>query len=434
MNPVKHDHAAWFRSRDVARALGFNWLASVCLLVVFPAVLIPGYIAAEEPAKLVATAEKLSPASIASPDEISRWIDELGHDAFTVRQAAASQLLAAGMSAREPLLAIVEGPDPERRAAARRLVAQIDQSEFHRRLEAFAADADGRQHLALPGWDQFQKLVGSDPAARALFVDMQRHEGALIAAMFGASKQASGDLLESRLGRIVQWQNMGVPRSVSPPLGSSAALLFLGSIADIEVSDDAARLIELLLQRPPFLESLRSDNRQDAVRRLAVAWLLHCPTKNELILQQRLNIILTIGVEEALPLPLAVVGAEDPYKRTQPLTRALAVLAIGQFGGAEHVDRLERLLADSSTCNGIQQQLPGQQVVQVRDVALVALLQLTGQRPADYGYVNARSQPPKSYQLATLARDNDQQRIEAIAKWRQWRAANKNAPEPQTSK
>ena len=113
----------------------------------------------------------------------------LGHDAFTVRQAAASQLLAAGMSAREPLLAIVDGPDPERRAAARRLVALIDQSEFHRRLEAFAADTEGRQGLTLPGWDQYQKLVGSDPAARALFVDMQRHEGALISAMFGASKR-----------------------------------------------------------------------------------------------------------------------------------------------------------------------------------------------------------------------------------------------------
>ena len=113
------------------------------------------------------------------------------------------------MSAREPLLVIVDGPDPERRAAARRLVALIDQSEFHRRLEAFAADTEGRQRLTLPGWDQYQKLVGSDPAARALFVDMQRHEGALIAAMFGASKQPPGDLLESRLVRLVQWQNIG---------------------------------------------------------------------------------------------------------------------------------------------------------------------------------------------------------------------------------
>jgi hypothetical protein len=234
----------------------------------------------------------------------------------------------------------------------------------------------------------------------------------------------------------VQWQNLGGNRPGSPPLGSSAALLFLGSVAEIDVSDEAAALIELLLQRSPFPETLRSDNRQDATRRLAVAWLLHCPTKNENILQQRLSIISTAGLEEALPLPLAVIGGEAPYKRTQPFTRAIAALVIGQFGGAEHVDRLEPLLADASTCNGngLQQQLPGQQAVQVRDVALVVMLQLSGQKPADYGYINVPKQPQKTIQLQSLYRDNDQQRIEAIAKWRQWRAANKNAPEPEKSK
>jgi hypothetical protein len=408
-------------------------------LAVFSASLSPFHVVAQEPANLAATSEKLPSASVANADEIGHWIDELGHDAFTVRQAAASQLLTAGMSAREPLLIIVDGPDPERRAAARRLVALIDQSEFHRRLEAFAADTDGRQRLTLPGWDQYQKLVGSDPAARALFVEMQRHEGPLIAAVFGVSKQPPADLLESRLVRLVQWQNSGGGvRSTTAQLGSSAALLFLGSVAEVDVSDTASSLIESLLQHPRFLESLRSDNRarapQDAVRRLAVAWLLNCPTKNENILQQRLNFISTAGIEEALPLPLSVISSDGPYKRTQPFTRALAALAIGQFGGAEHVDRLEPLLTDSSVCNGLQPQLPGQPAVQVRDVALVVMLQLTGQRPADYGYVNAPTQGLNLNQLQSLYRDNNQQRLEAILKWRQWRAEHKNGQEPQKSK
>src|SRR5262249_41813841 len=89
---------------------------------------------AEGPAPLVATVERPMTAAIASPDDIVRWIDDLGNDAFTVRQSAASHLMTAGMPAREPLLAIVDGPDPEKRAAARRLIALIDQSEFHRRL------------------------------------------------------------------------------------------------------------------------------------------------------------------------------------------------------------------------------------------------------------------------------------------------------------
>jgi hypothetical protein len=92
------------------------------------------------------------------------------------------------------------------------------------------------------------------------------------------------------------------------------------------------------------------------------------------------------------------------------------------------------LLTDSSTCNGLQPQLPGQAAVQVRDVALVVMLQLTGQRPADYGYVRAPMGPTNLNQLQSLYRDNDQQRLEAILKWRQWRAEHKNAPEQQNSK
>lgn len=382
--------------------------------------------AGEERGKGVPSVSPIVASSIASPKEITRWVDELGHDVFSIRQAAAAQLLAAGMSAREPLLGIVDGPDPERRAAARRLIALIDQSEFHRRLEAFAGDTDGRQRLTLPGWEQYQKLIGNDAAARALFVDMHRHESPLMAAAFGSSRQPVAELLESRLGRIVQWQNIGGVRGTLPPLGSAAAIVFLGSVVEVDASDESTRLIEMLIQRPPFLEALRSANRQDAARRLAIAWLLNCPNKNEGILLQRLNFISTIGVVEGLPLPLAVVAGEGPFKRTQASTRALAALVIGQLGGPEHIARVEPLLSDTANCNGLQL-MPGQPSVQVRDVALVVLLQLTGQRPSDYGYTKAIPQPPKSFQLMTLGREKDEQRVEAIAKWRQWRAEHKEA-------
>ncbi len=98
---------------------------------------------------------------------------------------------------------------------------------------------------------------------------------------------------------------------------------------------------------------------------------------------------------------------------------------------------MEPLLTDITPCYTPQQQLPGQNasVVQIRDVALVVLLQLTGQRPADYGYIDARQQAPlKTFQLQSLYRANDQQRAEAIAKWREWRRAQKNAPVTPASK
>jgi hypothetical protein len=63
--------------------------------------------------------------------------------------------------------------------------------------------------------------------------------------------------------------------------------------------------------------------------------------------------------------------------------------------------------------------------VQLRDVALVVALHLTGQRPADYGYLYARLQPQRTFQLDSLHCENDERRAEALSEWRAWRAANK---------
>jgi hypothetical protein len=65
--------------------------------------------------------------------------------------------------------------------------------------------------------------------------------------------------------------------------------------------------------------------------------------------------------------------------------------------------------------------------VQVRDAALVVMMHLTGQQPADYGYLHARLTPQRTFQLQTLHRENDEQRAAAVAKWRSWRATSRRA-------
>jgi len=345
--------------------------------------------------------------------------------------------LAAGISAREPLLAIADGPDPETRAAAKRLVALIDQSEFHRRLEAFAADTTGDRGLTLPGWEEYRELVGRDDAARALFVEMQKHEGPLLSAVYGVSAQPPEQLWEDRLLRIVQWQTTIADRSVSPPLGSCAAVLFLGSSKRIEISDRGAMLVENLIQRPPLQQTLATAGPQDALRRLVVGWILHCPNKNDVVLTRRLNLISMANLKEALPLAIDVAEGDPEYLRVPPLTKTAAMLVIGQLGRREHIKHLEPMLEDSTICLPLQPQVPGQPAanVQVRDVALVVMLQLTGQRPADYGYLHARLQPQRTFQIQTLHRENDTQRAEAIAKWRTWRSGKRGlGPSPGTEK
>jgi hypothetical protein len=373
-------------------------------------------------------AAAINPKS-ASPEDIQKWIGQLSDDSFSIRQAAADRLLAAGTPAREALAEIAKGPEPEARAAARRLVALIDRTEFNRRLEAFAADTDGKRGLTLPGWDRYREMVGNDPAARALFVEMQRAEGPLIAAVFGVSSRPPEQWWEERLSRLLSWQGVAANRAAMPPLGSCAAIVFLGSVPELEVSDRGALFVENLITRPPIAEALAADAPQEAVRRLVGSWLLHCPNDNETILERRLQLMIVMNVKDALSLALGVAtGDEKKYANVRPTTRAAAVLAVGQFGGKEHAARLEPLLDDNSVCMPLQAPQQGQRVtnVQVRDVALCVMLHLTGQKPSDYGYLHAQSSPQQVFHLHTLHVASDDVRADAAAKWKKWRAARED--------
>jgi hypothetical protein len=88
-------------------------------------------------------------------------------------------------------------------------------------------------------------------------------------------------------------------------------------------------------------------------------------------------------------------------------------------------DELEPLL-DDTTIYG--QLAPVPQVpattIQIRDVALIAMLHLTGQSPTDYGFSDVRQpggQPPDN--VTVLGLPNDEARATAAAKWRAWKAA-----------
>jgi hypothetical protein len=387
----------------------------------------------------VAPAEKpvATASSRVSDGEIQRWIAELGNDAYPVRQQAADRLLAAGAAARPALLKLAEGPDPETRSAARRLISLIDRSEFHRRLEAFAADTDGRQGLTMPGWDTYRKLVGGDVDDRALFVEIQRSEPALLAAVFDNAKRSRDDLLEVRLQRITQWQPNVVNATASPSLGSCAAMLFLGSIAETEPSDTATGLISVLVQRPPVREHLQRNTGQKAVRRLAIAWVLNCPNKSESSINSRLMAIGTLGLEDALALPLAIISGGPEYSHVQPAIKALAMVTIGQLGNRSHVDKLEPLLNDTTIyMTATQEGVPGAPTgtVQVRDAALVILLRLTDQLPTDYGYIASQQISPRSFSIQPLGADGDKRRAQAIAKWRQWRAEHPDEKDAEARK
>jgi hypothetical protein len=391
--------------------------------------------------------------------DINTWIESLRHDTYAVRQAAAKKLLDAGTAAREQLAAVADDPDPESRAAAKRLVALIDKAEFDHRLAAFAADTDGRNGLTLPGWEQFQKLVGSDSAARSLFVEMQRSEASLLAGVFKAEQkspgrggtvvQVAGDApgirrenplntsWEDRLLRLMRWPGGPENGPTTPQLGSCATMIFLGSVDEGRLSDRAGTYLPQLVQRAPIQSAIQGSVRQDAVRRLVVAWVVECPNRSDTVLQQRLNLAISQEFPEAVPLALSVATSDPAYLTAPPMVRVDAMRLVARMGRPADAEKLEPLLEDASVCLSFAG-VPGGgaglvREIQIRDVALVAMLHLTDQDPAEYGYRHARRQSQQLLDPGSLFTESDDQRTAAIAKWREWKFRQARDSVPQKS-
>jgi hypothetical protein len=89
-------------------------------------------------------------------------------------------------------------------------------------------------------------------------------------------------------------------------------------------------------------------------------------------------------------------------------------------------------LDDTTVLATPQAQINGQPPtdVQVRDIALLAVVRLTGQSPADYGFPIADPQQPRAFDVDAIFRNNDPQRASAITKWRAWWAEHKNDKPP----
>ncbi len=356
--------------------------------------------------------------------EVKRWIVELGADEYTVRKAAADRLKEGGAVARAALDDVVNAPDPEIRAAARRLVAFIDEHEFNHRLAKFAADVDGRDGINLPGWQEFRRLVGRDKAARSLFVEMQREESVLLQRVFESPTKNNEIGWEEELGARMNWRILSRQNGLTSPLGSNATMLFLGALPTANLPDNAASSLAQLAQMPPIGTALTDKRPDNAVRRLLVAWIVHCPNRNEQILQQRLNLMLQHQLAEAISLPLQIVQRVPNYVTLHPSHRVMAILAVGKFGSAKDALALEPLLDDLSDylpapkTNGPQEYQHG---VQVRDVALATMLHLTNQEPVTYGFLHVRPHPQTIFDATSLGMENNDVRDAAAKRWRFWR-------------
>jgi hypothetical protein len=142
------------------------------------------------------------------------------------------------------------------------------------------------------------------------------------------------------------------------------------------------------------------------------------------------------SLAECLPLALSVLESKPEYLAVTPSQQMQAILAVGKFGSEDNIAALEPFLEDAREC------LPRQQIngpgsvlaaIQLRDVALAALLRLTGQEPVAYGFLQARPHPQMLFDPTSLTIPDDQRRADALKQWQAWRAQHTRVATPPAS-
>lgn len=366
--------------------------------------------------------------------QVSDWVHQLNDDDYRVRETATAALLEAGFSIRPELLKIAESANPEVRARGRRLLIQIEQGEFDRRLEAFAADVKGENGLTFPGWDTFRQLVGTKASARALFVQMQHHERELMAAAFNNRVVDLDALFTERVVRLINWQRARPvfkdrTAAKSPPLGSCAAALFITVARSEELSEGSVARAGNLVKLAPLSTALASGGYETQIRHLFVEWILLRRGNVSSLVEYKLLMTVTHDLREALPFVWDVAQGKPDSARWHAKYRAQAMLAISKLADQQQILKLEPLLSDQRICfqsgakNDGGKQIPPT-TVQLRDVALAALVHGTGQKLAEYDFQHPIADSPWLYKIGSLGFESERHRSIALEKWASWRSTD----------
>ena len=329
-------------------------------------------------AALAGAGEK--PGDVGTPDhkKAAELVQQLGHARFTVREAAARQLLEMGATAVPALTEGTMAADEEVRNRSIALLPQAKAADWKRRAEAYLADAAGKEKHDLPLLGEFEKRIGKpDAGSRKLFAEMVRTNGDLLEK--AATGQAAGAEAVKARSRVVLSQVETGQKQVKAQVGDLAALYFVSTLvgkerADFRGGDHPAHL----LANPGLADGLGAADLGPALRRIVVQWAESRPADDITSHQFIALAVRNKPFPEAVPILTKL--AKDP-KASVINVRALAVEALGKVGDADAKSALEALIDDKTTLLG---GFNGTEML-LGDFAFAALLTAEKKKPTDYG-------------------------------------------------
>ncbi|MBN1851161.1 MAG: hypothetical protein JW829_00495, partial [Pirellulales bacterium] len=197
------------------------------------------------------------------------------------------------------------------------------------------------------------------------------------------------------------------------------ALLLIGTDSGIAIDASNTALFDQMLAQiiPPGQSEkfLSSSMIQDWVG----DWITHRSSAGSLEYQHML-MGMRYETDKAIFLAERILQVE----RGDPQQQMLATLCVAQFGNQQHIAWIEPLLERDHSVYSSVSRMDGkriQRVIQLRDIALAALIHLTDQKYADYGLLHVIERPPYFLVIQSIYFEKPTDRQQALDKWRAWR-------------
>lgn len=340
-----------------------------------------------------------------STKPVDHWFQQLGDKSFEAREQATGHLATLGLSVKSKLLAGKRSTDPEIRWRCAKLWADVADTDFQLRAEAFLCDPAGINPHEFPDWDRYRTLFGTSPAARQTFLSLHKQEPALW------EEAASGAAPDPRLFRDRCRQLRAIAqndRGLQRISGSTAlAVVYLGSRYDTLVSDEDRELITALWQHSAVVDRTLSESAWSSIK---ARWLRGGGDQPPAF--ERMMDGLRLADDHVIPIARELL--RDPS--VPPNQKQFALLALAKYGLAQDDDLIRTFLDDASP---LETYLSRGVVIQtqLRDVALASLIARAGKAPADYGFQFVRPDDHGLFSPSTLGFKDDEARRAAFEKW-----------------
>jgi hypothetical protein len=274
---------------------------------------------------------------------------------------------------------------------------------------------------------------------------------------FEKSPKEATEVLEQKTRAAVaslRRERAGLPatRGATLTMGSMLAMLFVGSDPAVRLSDEAADLMVTLPRSTEFRAAITpsASPQREPCQRLLGRWV----ARESLDKYVTDNLAFAVaydlkeGIEPARRLlkQQAAIGIQAPQPAIARAKQVLgqqssfgkfwSLVLVARFGAKEDLDLIKPFLSDAQVyLDGASNNQPMQ--AQIRDAALAATVQLSGQNPKEFGFERFQATDRVQLNAVMIAFRNEKERSAAFDKWQAWQngqtQAAREKAEPKTS-